>query len=113
MRRVLLVATAFVCIGLFSGCTIARIYATSGNQVSLTEVSSGPGEQFEIRHRQVFDYTGSIDIQELLRAHYGSGYAFQNITIKLTNDAFDVMLNLVTIGLANSHTYEVSGDKVH
>ena len=101
-----------ICAGLVSGCTLVRIYATSGNEVALTQVSSGGGEQFKINHRQVFDYTGSVDVQELLRDHYGSGHVFQNVTIKYKNDVVDILLNLVTLGLASSRSFEVSGDMV-
>lgn len=95
------------------GCTMARIYATSGNEVSLTETSSVGGESFTIEHRIVFDYTAAVDIQELLRKRYGSGHEFQNVTVKLKIDPVDYLLNLITIGLANSRSFEITGDKVY
>ncbi len=100
-----------LCVSL-AGCTVARIYATSGNQVSLTETNPAGGEQFTIHHRLVFDYTGAIDVQELLRERYGSGHEFQNVTVKLKSDGIDFLLNLVTFGLAQSRSVEITGDKV-
>ncbi len=95
-----------------SGCTMARIYATSGNEVSLTETNPAGGESFTIEHRIVFDYTAAMDVQELLRNRYGSGHEFQNVTVKLKIDVIDYLLNFVTLGLANSRSFEITGDKV-
>lgn len=95
-----------------SGCTVARIYATSGNRISLTEVDPGAGEPFRITHRIMFDYTSAIDVQEILRDRYGSGHQFQNVTLKLKSDVGDFMINLVTFGLAQSKSFEISGDRL-
>jgi hypothetical protein len=112
MRNAALLAMAFVCIGLLSGCTLARIYAASGNQVAFTQQGGG-GEQFKVQKRFIFDYSGGFDIQEVLRERYGSGHEFQNVTVKLKYGGLDVLLNVVTLALANSRTVEVSGDMVH
>ncbi len=113
MRNAALLAMAFVWIGLSSGCTVARIYATSGNQVAFTQQGAGGGEQFKVHKRFVFDYSGGFDIQEVLRERYGSGHEFQNVTVKLKYSGLDVLLNVLTLALANSRTVEVSGDMVH
>jgi hypothetical protein len=96
----------------FSGCTTARIYATSGNDISMTKVSSSGGEAFKIEHRLIFDYTSAIDVQELLRERYGSGHQFENVTVKLKVEVPDFLLNLVTFGIAASRSFEISGDKI-
>ncbi len=96
---------------LFLGaCTFARIYSTSGNQVSLTETNPKGGEHFKFSDRSVFDYTGAFDVQDLLAERYGSGNEVQNVTIKVKYDVLDFLLNLVTITLAQSKTFEISGD---
>lgn len=110
--RVSLLALMLTFSAVASGCTIARIYATSGNKVALTETNPAGGEQFVIRHRLLFDYTGALDVQELLRARFGSGHEFQNVTVKIQTDVVDFLLNVVTLGIANSRSFEITGDKV-
>lgn len=106
LTRLLLVAT------LFSGCTVARIYSTSGSTIALTTVQQGAGEQFTLSKHMMFDYTGAVDVQELVRARYGAGGTAQNVSIKIQSTFGDFMLNLVTLGIANSKHYLVSGDYV-
>jgi hypothetical protein len=101
-----------VCVALLNGCTIARIYSTSGNEVSLTDAKHAGGEAFKIEHRISFDYTGAVDVQEVLRERYGSGHRFQNVSVKLKVKPEDFLINLVTLGIAQSKTFEISGDKV-
>ena len=95
-----------------NGCTIARIYSTSGNEVALTDTDRQSGEPFKIEHRIMFDYTGAVDVQEVLRDRYGSGQKFENVTIKLKVKPEDFLINLVTFTIAQSKTFEISGDKV-
>ena len=57
-----------------------------------------------------FDSTASIDVQELLRGEFGTGHEFRNISIKIKISWFDWLLNVFTLGLANSQTIEVTGD---
>jgi hypothetical protein len=95
-----------------NGCTVVRIYSTSGNEVSLTDSSEKGGEPFKIEHRITFDYTSAIDLQEILREKYGSGQKFENVSVKLKVKPEDFLFNLFTFGIANSKTFEISGDKV-
>lgn len=97
---------------LLSGCTMARIYATSGNTVAMTELKASAGEAFRIEERRTFDFTSAVDVQELLRERFGSGRQFQNVSVKVKTDAADFLLNFVTLGLAQSKTFEISGDKI-
>lgn len=99
------------CLIATTGCTVARIYSTSGNSVAMTD-TAGSGESFTIEHRLVFDYTSAVDVQELLRARYGTGHQFENISVKIRQDPIDVIVNIFTLGLAQSKTFEVTGDKV-
>ena len=95
-----------------TGCTLARIYSTSGNAVSMTDTSKSGGEAFKIEHRLVFDYTGAVDVQELLRDRYGSGHQFENLSVKIKQEPIDIIVNIFTLGIAQSKTFEISGDKV-
>lgn len=96
----------------FAGCTVARIYATSGNDIAMTDSSPAGGESFKIEQRYMFDYTGAVDVQELLRERFGSGHKFENVSVKIKVDVPDALINLVTFGIAQSKTFEISGDKV-
>ena len=111
MNKKHLLAGLFV-LSALNGCTIARIYSTSGNDVSLTDSTSKGGDPFKIEHRLTFDYTGAIDVQEVLREHYGSGQKFENVSVKLKIKPEDFLFNLFTLNIANSKTFEISGDKV-
>lgn len=95
-----------------SGCTLARIYSTSGNSVSMTDTTKSGGEAVKIEHRLVFDYTGAVDVQEVLRERYGSGHQFENVSVKIKQEPVDIIVNIFTFGLAQSKTFEISGDKV-
>lgn len=95
-----------------SACTYARIYSTSGSTVALTTLQQGAGEQFTLSKHITFDYTGSVDVQELVRSKYGAGGTAQNVSIKIQGTVGDFFLNLVTLGIANSKHYVVTGDYV-
>ena len=110
--RLLPVIVMLVSLCALSGCTMARIYATSGNAVSMTQSGNKAGESFKIEKRITFDYTSAIDAQELLRERFGSGHEFQNVSVKLNADFTDFLINLFTLGLAQSKTFEISGDKI-
>ena len=156
MQR-LAVASLVLAASLLVGCAYgvqARIYATSGSDVSLTrsgKVDVAAGEvcphyvessylfekaselkdymsgdsapepeakeplpacqSFQIHERMAFDSTASIDVQELLRGEFGTGHEFRNISIKIKISWFDWLLNVFTLGLANSQTIEVTGDR--
>jgi hypothetical protein len=138
---------------LLSGCTMgtfARIYATSGSNISLTLLEGPTGdygtcehdaeqaplieaaiavkdylsrdeekksselppcESFEFHERLVFDSTGSIDLQAYFRREYGSGHDFRNVSVRLEVGFIDYILNLCTLGIANSQTVEITGDR--
>lgn len=95
-----------------SGCTVARIYATTGNDITVTEAEKVAGEAFTITKRVRFEYGGDLDVQELLRSRYGIGNRFQNVTVVIREDLTDMLFNYLTVGLANSRTYDVSGIKL-
>jgi hypothetical protein len=131
--------------------TFARIYATSGSHISLTQLEGPTGESgicehraeqaplieaaiavkeylsrdeegeksselppcesFEFHERLVFDSTGSIDLQAYFRREFGSGHDFRNVSVRLEVGFIDYILNFCTLGIANSQTVEISGDR--
>lgn len=95
-----------------SGCTYARIYSTSGNTVALTTVKEGASESFILTKHVAFDYTGSVDVQELVRSKYGNAGTVQNVSIKVKSTFGDFMLNVITLGFASSKHFEVTGDLI-
>jgi hypothetical protein len=104
--------SALVVVSALNGCTIARLYSTSGNEVVLTDVANQSGEAFKIDHRISFDYTSAVDIQDVLRERYGSGHKFENVSVKLKVNPEDFFINLFTFGIAQSKTFEISGDRI-
>lgn len=53
-----------------------------------------------------------MDVQKLLRDRFGSGHKFENLTVKIQQDPEDVLINIVTLGIAPAKTFEISGDKI-
>lgn len=78
----------------------------------MTDTTKSGGESVKIEHRLVFDYTGAVDVQEVLRERYGSGHQFENVSVKIKQEPVDIIVNIFTLGLAQSKTFEISGDKV-
>lgn len=111
MHKVPSLLTVVLVGGGLAGCTFARIYATSGNTVALTALNQQRAESsFTIHKHIAFDYTGSLDIQELVRTKVGTGATVQNVTVKVKQTVGDFFLNLITLGFASSKTFEVTGD---
>lgn len=97
VRPLLISSVLLLSVAVISGCTMAPIYSTSGNTVALTTVKQTRGAQsFTIEKRIMFDFISAMDVQELIRSKYGSGVTVQNVTVKVTSDPLDFLLNLVT-----------------
>jgi hypothetical protein len=138
---------------LFSGCTMgtfARVYATSGSHIALTQKegpTAGSGicehhaepaylieaaiavkdyvagdeeeksteipicESFEFHERLIFDSTGSIDLQRYFRDEFGTGHDFRNVSVRLKVGFIDYFANILTLGIANSQTIVITGDR--
>jgi len=121
--------------------TRGGIYATPGNDIALTRYdeaskAAGPCVQwkesgylvevagggkhpakdaacvsFEIHENLSFDDAKSIDVQEYLREEFGSGYQFGAVAVRIEIGFFNWMLNLCTLGIANSQTIVITGDR--
>jgi hypothetical protein len=66
---------------------------------------------FEIHENVNFNAAESIDLQEYLREEFGTGYQFGSVSVKLKVGFFNWMLNLLTLGVANSQTIVITGDR--
>ena len=70
-----------------------------------------PCVSFEIHENLSFDDAKSIDVQEYLREEFGSGYQFGDVSVRIEIGFFNWMLNLCTLGIANSQTIVITGDR--
>ena len=71
-------------------------------------------EHFKTSKRIVFDYTGAFDVSEVLAdvMQGKQGDAVTNLTVTVKSGVGDFFINLFTLGLANSRTFQVEGDLV-
>jgi len=140
MRLLLLAAVSLPVTGCTMG-TVARVYATSGNDISLTRYDEaaraagpcarfkessyaveiagggkGPASDtacvsFEIHENLAFSAAENLDIQEFLREEFGSGYKFGSVAVRIKIGFFNWLLNVLTLGIANSQTIVITGDR--
>ena len=110
MCPMFMIGSFVMLIGLMGGCTVSRLYSTSGNKISLSPLSQKAGDQVTMIKKIRFDYTKAYDLQEVLRENHGLGVSLQNTTFKLKIERDDFFLNLLTLSLANAHTIEIRGD---
>lgn len=109
---ILLTAVLF---GLY-GCTIAKI----SGRGALPLLLNNPPQKVEVLQNvsvskmRVFDYTGAFDVSEVLsELMIGSNAdALINLNITVKTTVVDFLVNLITLGLANSRTFEVQGQAV-
>ena len=136
----LLASASLLAMGCAFG-TRNRIYATSGNDIALTRYDAaskaagtcakwkeadylvelaGGGKapakdaacvSFEIHEDISFSDAKSIDVQEYLRQEFGSGYRFGDVSVKLEIGVWNWLLNVATLGIANSQTIVITGDR--
>jgi hypothetical protein len=108
-------SAAVTCLVL-GGCTLAKL---SGRGVVPMLLNNPRAKVEVIKQVQdskmiVFDYTGAFDASEILSKHLADSQAdaIVNVTITIKSTVGDFFLNLITLGLANSKTIEVTGDLV-
>ncbi|MDZ7691763.1 MAG: hypothetical protein U5K69_11670 [Balneolaceae bacterium] len=70
---------------------------------------------FDETELRTFDYTGAIDVYEVLSnvIAESDADAVTNLTITLKSDVGTFFLNLVTLGIANAYRVGVTGDLVN
>jgi hypothetical protein len=146
MRRSTVVAILLLSISalLATGCafgTQGRIYATPGNDISLTRYDeaakaagpcarwkesdylvevAGAGEHperdagcvsFEIHENLMGGAAESVDVQAYLREEFGTGYQFGSVAVRIHIGFFNWLVNVCTLGIANSQTITITGDR--
>ena len=109
---ILVLAATFV----LSGCTIAKI---SGRGAMPIILNNPPKKVQVIKHIKTskminFDYTSSFDVSEVLnKAIEGENAdAIINCTITLKSTVANFFVNLITLGIASSKTFQIEGDLI-
>ncbi len=109
------VTAVLISLGL-GGCTLAKI---SGRGTIPILLNNPPAKVTVVKHVETsktvnFDYTGAFDTSEVLADLLANGHAdaITNVTITVKSTGMNFLLNLVTLGIANSKTFQISGDMV-
>jgi len=98
------------------GCTIAKISGRGAQPLLLNNPPTKVEviQNISLSKMRVFDYTGSFDVSEVLSEYLIGSNADAlinlNVTVKIT--VLDFLLNLVTLNLAYSRTFELQGQAV-
>jgi hypothetical protein len=100
----------------FEGCVLAKI---SGRGPLPLMLNNPPAKVEVIQNlsfskMRVFDYTGAFDVSEVLSEMMvgANASAIINLNIVVKTTVLDYLLNLITLGLAQSRTFEVQGQVV-
>lgn len=98
-------------------CTMAKISGKSSKPLMLNNptVKTEIVGNFDETELRTFDYTGAIDVYEVLSnvIAESDADAVTNLTITLKSDVGTFFLNLVTLGIANAYRVGVTGDLVN
>jgi hypothetical protein len=99
-----------------SSCTIAKISGRGAVPMYLNAPQSKVESVSHLEQSKMlnFDYTGAIDASEVLGEALAKagGDALINVVMTLKVTPANFFINLVTLGIANSRTFVVSGDVV-
>ena len=99
-----------------SSCTIAKISGRGAVPMYLNTPQSKVESVSHLEQTKIlnFDYTGSIDASEVIGDALvkSGGDALINVVLTLKVTPTNFLINLVTLGIANSRTFMVSGDVV-
>jgi len=116
MKKVLFLAAAILMICLAS-CTMMKV---SGRGSLPLVFNNLPAQSELIKHFEeskfvAFDYSGAVDVSEILTevlANAEGADAITNITLEVKGDAGTFFVNLFTIGIANARRVEITGDLI-
>lgn len=99
-----------------SGCTLAKISGRGSIPILLNNPPAKVTVVKRVENSKMvnFDYTGAFDTSEVLGELLANGNAdaITNVTIIVKSTGANFLLNLVTLGIANSKTFEIAGDLV-
>jgi len=102
---------------MLSGCTIAKISGKGSVPLLLNQPQTkvdviGP---VSASKQIMFDYTGSFDASEILGEVFAetNADAIINVVISLKITPKDYLFNLLTLGIANAKTMEITAEAVN
>ena len=118
MQRYPLVPTFLVLIALMlSGCTGAKISGSGSAPIIMNQPQGEVDviERVTETKRKTFDFTGAVDISEVIgqKLADSNADAIINTRIVIKSTPADFFINLFTLGIANSYTVEVTGELVN
>jgi|GEM_PF-1103236 len=116
LLRVLTPVVLVLALGLTEGCTLAKISGRGAIPIMLNTPQQRVQlvRSVEVKKMRAFDYTSSFDVSEVLGDVIAmtDADAIINIAITVKTTPLDWLVNLITLGLANSRTMYVTGDVV-
>lgn len=116
MRTVLGITSLALLASLSTGCTLAKISGRGTTPMMLNNPNERVQlvEHFKTSKRIMFDYTGAFDVSEVLSGvmRGREGDAITNLTVTVKSDVGDFFINLFTLGIASSKTFQIEGDLV-
>jgi len=118
MQRYPLIPTFLVLIALtLSGCTGAKISGSGSAPIIMNQPQGEVDviERVTETKRKTFDFTGAVDISEVIgqKLAGSDADAIINTRIVIKSTPADFFINLFTLGIANSYTVEVTGELVN
>lgn len=97
-------------------CTVAKLSGRGAVPIIMNQPQAKVSvvQRVEASKQLLFDYTGAVDVSEVLRDVMIGGNidALINVTITVKVTVGDYLLNVITLGLANARTFEVNGEAV-
>lgn len=116
-KALMLIFLGIVGTALFlGGCTMAKISGRGALPLLLNQPEAKVEVIQELKRSKhiMFDYTAAFDVSEVLsEILIGSNAdAIINITITVKSTPLDWIVNLFTLGLAQSKTFEISGQAI-
>ena len=116
LLRVLTPVVLLLALGLTEGCTLAKISGRGAIPIMLNTPQQRVQlvRSVEVKKMRAFDYTSSFDVSEVLGDVIAmtDADAIINVAITVKTTPLDWLVNLITLGLANSRTMYVTGDVV-
>lgn len=99
-----------------TGCTTAKISGRGTQPLVLNQLNEETESvgQIDTKKMKTFDYTGAIDVSEIIggKLNQSNADALTNTTVTMGSSPGTFFLNLVTLGLANTYNATVQGDLV-
>ena len=116
MKKSILFLCASMLLVSLTGCTVAKV----NSKGSIPVIMNQPAEKvtviktFKEKKKRVFDWTRNYELTELTGkvAKETNADALTNVDFKIKHGFSDYLINVFTLGLAQSTTLEITGDAV-